>query len=130
MPTRSADVLRAAVAGLLLAFSFPRLGHPALAWIALTPLLAALCAGRLRHAFLLGLLTGGIYFTGTLYWITRVMAVYGDLPAWLAVVVRRLAARYPETFEMALTEFWDPYAYQRSLDVEAEDREQLFGAGE
>jgi apolipoprotein N-acyltransferase len=87
LPTRSADVLRAATAGLLLALSFPKFGHPALAWIALAPLLTALCAGTLRHAFLLGLLTGGIYFTGTLYWITRVMVVYGGLPPWIAVAV-------------------------------------------
>ena len=98
MPTRSADVLRAAVAGLLLAFSFPRLGHPALAWIALTPLLAALCAGRLRHAFLLGLLTGGIYFTGTLYWITRVMVVYGGLQGWIAVPVNAALIAYLALF--------------------------------
>jgi len=98
LPTRSADVLRAAVAGLLLAFSFPRLGHPALAWIALTPLLAALCAGRLRHAFLLGLLTGGIYFTGTLYWITRVMVVYGGLQGWIAVPVNAALIAYLALF--------------------------------
>ena len=33
----------------------------------------------LRRALLLGLATGVVYFTGTLYWITRVMAVYGGL---------------------------------------------------
>ena len=98
MLTRSADVLRAAVAGLLLAFSFPRFGHPALAWIALAPLLAALCAGRLRHAFLLGLLTGGIYFTGTLYWITRVMVVYGGLQGWIAVPVNAALIAYLALF--------------------------------
>jgi apolipoprotein N-acyltransferase len=96
--TRDADVLRAAIAGLLLAFSFPKFGHPAVAWIALTPLLAALCAGTLRHAFLLGLLTGGLYFTGTLYWITRVMVVYGGLQGWIAVPVNAALIAYLALF--------------------------------
>jgi apolipoprotein N-acyltransferase len=98
LPTRSADVLRAAVAGLLLALSFPKIGHPVLAWIALAPLLTALCAGTLRHAFLLGLLTGGIYFTGTLYWITRVMVVYGGLQGWIAVPVNAALIAYLALF--------------------------------
>ena len=98
MRTRSADVLRAAIAGLLLALSFPKFGHPALAWIALAPLLTALCAGTLRQSFLLGLLTGGIYFTGTLYWITRVMVVYGGLPVWIAVPVNAALIAYLALF--------------------------------
>lgn len=39
------------------------------------------------RAFLLGLTTGIVYFTGTLYWITRVMVVYGGLTAWVGVLV-------------------------------------------
>jgi apolipoprotein N-acyltransferase len=41
----------------------------------------------LRRAFNLGLVTGIVYFTGTLYWITRVMVVYGGLQRWVAVIV-------------------------------------------
>src|SRR5437773_1839620 len=77
----------ALVSGALLALSFPQYGHPAFGWIALAPLLVAIFRVPLRRAFLLGLLTGCVYFAGTLYWITRVMAVYGDLPAWVAVFV-------------------------------------------
>ena len=81
--------------------------------MALAPLLVALAGTTLRRAFLLGLVTGLVYFTGTLYWITRVMAVYGGLqpvvaalvngllilylalfPALFAVVVRRLVVSY------------------------------------
>jgi len=66
-----------------------------------------------RESFFLGLTTGVIYFAGTLYWITRVMAVYGGIstgvavilnaaliaylalfPALFAVVVRRLAVTH------------------------------------
>jgi apolipoprotein N-acyltransferase len=83
------------------------------AWVALAPLLAALGGTTLRRAFALGWICGAIYFTGTLYWITRVMAVYGGLqpvvatlvngllivylslfPALFAVVVRRLVVSY------------------------------------
>ena len=81
--------------------------------MALAPLLVALVGTTLRRAFLLGFVTGLVYFTGTLYWITRVMAVYGGLqpmvatlvngllilylalfPALFAVVVRRLVVSY------------------------------------
>jgi apolipoprotein N-acyltransferase len=81
--------------------------------VALAPLLAALGGVSLRRAFALGWVCGVVYFTGTLYWITRVMAVYGDLqplvatlvngllivylalfPALFAVVVRRLVVSY------------------------------------
>jgi apolipoprotein N-acyltransferase len=125
LPTRAFDYARASASGVLLALSFPKYGHPACAWIALTPLLVSLASNQprvpdrryrpLSTAFSLGLLTGVIYFTGTLYWITRVMAVYGGLsmpeavlinvaliayqalfPAVFAIVVRRLVlARGP-----------------------------------
>src|SRR5947209_3776176 len=60
--------------------------------------LTAVSAGRLRHAFLLGLLTGGIYFTGTLYWITRVMVVYGGLQGWIAVPLNAALIAYLALF--------------------------------
>jgi apolipoprotein N-acyltransferase len=42
--------------------------------------------------------TGVVYFTGTLYWITRVMAVYGALPQWVAVLVNALLIAYLALF--------------------------------
>jgi apolipoprotein N-acyltransferase len=77
----------ASASGVLLALSFPKFGHPAVGWIALAPLLVALSGGTLQRAFTLGLLTGAIYFTGTLYWITGVMATYGDMARWVAVLI-------------------------------------------
>jgi hypothetical protein len=107
LPSRSFDYAWAAASGVLLALSFPKYGHPALAWIALTPLLVAL-AGRsrvasrpsftLRRAFLLGLVTGVVYFIGTLYWITQVMAVYGGLQQWVAVLVNAALIAYLALF--------------------------------
>ena len=99
--------MRAALAllsGLLLALSFPRFGHPALAWVSLAPLLVALTLaahnGATRwHTFRLGYITGLGYFCGTLYWLSLVMAQYGGLSivvagllafglaAWLSVFV-------------------------------------------
>ncbi len=38
-------------------------------------------------AFLLGLVTGAVYFAGTLYWITDVMITFGGLPGVVAVLV-------------------------------------------
>jgi apolipoprotein N-acyltransferase len=85
--TSRVDVALAMVSGALFVLSFPKFGHPAFGWIALTPLLVALSGATLRRAFLLGLATGVIYFTGTLYWITGVMAVYGGLQTWVAVLI-------------------------------------------
>jgi apolipoprotein N-acyltransferase len=85
--TSRADFTLATVSGVLLVLSFPNFGHPAFAWIALTPLLVSLSGAPLRRSFLLGLTTGIIYFTGTLYWITQVIAVYGGLQTWVAVLI-------------------------------------------
>ena len=96
--TRSLDFALAASSGVLLAFSFPRVGHPALGWIALAPLLVALERGSLIRAFTLGLVAGAVYFTGTLYWITRVMVVYGDLQTIVAVLVNAALIAYLALF--------------------------------
>jgi apolipoprotein N-acyltransferase len=92
------DVALAMVSGALLVLSFPKFGHPAFGWIALTPLLVAVSGAALRRAFLLGLATGVIYFTGTLYWITGVMAVYGGLQTWVAVLINGALIAYLALF--------------------------------
>jgi apolipoprotein N-acyltransferase len=108
LSTRAFDYARASASGVLLALSFPKYGHPACAWIALTPLLVSLTSHQpripdrryrpLSTALSLGLLTGAIYFTGTLYWITRVMAVYGGLPMPVAVLVNAALIAYQALF--------------------------------
>jgi apolipoprotein N-acyltransferase len=52
----------------------------------------------LRRAFTLGLLAGVVYFTGTLYWITHVMAMYGGLSMWAAVPVNAALIAYLALF--------------------------------
>jgi apolipoprotein N-acyltransferase len=39
------------------------------------------------RSFWFGFIAGVIFFTGTLYWITRVMSVYGGLQLWVAVMI-------------------------------------------
>ena len=39
-----------------------------------------------------------VYFTGTLYWLTRVMALYGGLPAWVAVILNAALVAYLALF--------------------------------
>jgi apolipoprotein N-acyltransferase len=90
----------------LLALSFPKYGHPAFAWIALTPLLVALArlpAGPrpYRRAFALGLLTGAIYFAGTLYWLVETMTTFGGLPTLVAVFAAFLLVAYLSLFPAA-----------------------------
>ncbi len=77
--------------------------------MALAPLLVSLQRTTLRDAFFLGLLTGLIYFTGTLYWISNVMAVYGGLPMPVAVLINGLLIAYlslfPAVFAMVVSRF-------------------------
>ena len=110
--------LLAALSGALLALSFPKFGHPAIAWVALVPLLIAL-GGRprptLRRAFGLGVMAGLVSFAGLLYWITTVMTTYGGLSWVVAAAVNALLVGYlalfPGLFAVAVvrgTEAGDP----------------------
>jgi apolipoprotein N-acyltransferase len=94
------DYALALVSGALLALSFPRYGHPAFAWIALVPLLVALATKRqpARRAFLLGLTSGFIYFTATLYWTGTVIRTFGGIPLPAAVLGVILLALYQGFF--------------------------------
>ncbi|HEY7287821.1 MAG TPA: hypothetical protein VH497_20370, partial [Vicinamibacterales bacterium] len=88
----------AAASGVLLALSFPRYGHPVFAWVALAPLLFALVRTPRPRAFLFGFIAGVIFFAGTLYWITGVMAVYGGLQIWIAVLINAGLILYLSVF--------------------------------
>ena len=92
---RHVSVILAAASGLLLVFSFPRVGHPFVAWLALVPLLLAVVRARsLGAAFGHGLLAGAVFFAGTVYWIAAVMADYGGLATATAWVVHLLLVAY------------------------------------
>lgn len=105
--SRFFDLACSAASGVLLVLSFPRVGHPAWAWIALVPLLLAVVRARsVARGFACGLVAGAVYFAGTIYWIPRVMEEYGGLPAPLAWVVHLLLvavlATFPAAFGAAL----------------------------
>ena len=98
--------LLALASGLLLILSFPQIGHPAVGWLALVPLLVAVIGVAPVRAFTLGLLTGFVHFAGTIYWIADVMVVYGGLsrvvawPVHLAFVA--YLALYPALFALVI----------------------------
>jgi apolipoprotein N-acyltransferase len=102
------DYLFALFSGALLALSFPRYGHPAIAWIALVPLLLALTGWRdgttrLRgqpplRAFLLGLTAGVVYFAGTIYWTGTVVRTFGGAATPVALLAMVLLAAYLALF--------------------------------
>jgi apolipoprotein N-acyltransferase len=94
--------LLAALSGVLLALSFPRFGHGAVAWVALLPLLLALREAAPGRAFRLGYLTGFVASLGLLYWTALVVVQYGGLARPVATAVMVLlcgaVALFPATF--------------------------------
>ena len=89
---------------MLLALSFPRYGHPAIAFVALVPLLVSLSgwSGRTdalpgvstSRGFLLGLLAGFIHYAGTVYWTGATVSTFGGIPPIVGVLVAGLLALY------------------------------------
>lgn len=76
------------LSGVLLAVSFPRIGHGYLAWVAYIPLIAFVYKSKnAGHAFLGGFVAGAIEIFLLMIWIPGVMLRYGGLStalAWLA----------------------------------------------
>lgn len=93
----SVSFAAAIASGLFLALSFPRYGHPIVAFVALAPLLVALSgwtgrAGSARgvstwKGFRLGLTSGIILFAGTVYWTGMTVQTFGGLSWPVAVLV-------------------------------------------
>jgi len=94
------DFVLALLAGALLALSFPKFGHPAFAWIAVAPLLVAVThrPQPRRRAFALGLASGIVYFTGTLYWLVETMTTFGGLSTWQAALAAAVLIAYLSLF--------------------------------
>jgi apolipoprotein N-acyltransferase len=86
-------VVAGALSGALLVLSLPKPDLYPLAWIAAAPLLIVI--GRARSAaqtVLTSYIAGVIFFSGTCYWITETMVIYGGLSAPSAVCVGALFA--------------------------------------
>ena len=54
-----------------------------------------------RRSFFLGLLTGAVYFSGTLYWLVETMTTFGGLSSPVAVVAAGLLVAYLALFPAA-----------------------------
>lgn len=84
LPTLSETGL-AVLSALLLVVSFPDFNVWPLAWIALAPLFVAVARQpQTGRSFLLGWLTGTLYFYGSCYWLTYSPIRYGGIPAPVA----------------------------------------------
>ncbi|MDY6989393.1 MAG: apolipoprotein N-acyltransferase [Thermodesulfobacteriota bacterium] len=74
------DAGLAAVSGLLLSASFPKVDCPFLAWVAFLPLFHAIKGKSPQVSFKIGFLAGLVHYATLLYWIAGVMETYGQLP--------------------------------------------------
>ncbi|MGZ4789521.1 MAG: apolipoprotein N-acyltransferase [Terriglobales bacterium] len=89
--------LLAAVSGALQIAVFPLPNLAFLCWVAIAPLLFALVrAGRdfegrgwpaFKRGFLLGFVSGTIYYAGSCYWVYEVMRNYGGISGFIAVLI-------------------------------------------
>ncbi|MGD1971680.1 MAG: apolipoprotein N-acyltransferase, partial [Desulfobacterales bacterium] len=106
MRTDRTNMMLAAVSGLLLTASFPKLGLDWLAWFALVPLLVALADLPARESFRIGFIAGLVHYLTLLYWVVPVMRTYGYLPWYLSIAILFLFAAvlalFPAFFSMAL----------------------------
>jgi apolipoprotein N-acyltransferase len=75
--------------------------------VALTPLVIAIAQCRpaaargLNRPFVFGLVTGGVHFAGTLYWLVETMTTFGGLSIALAVLAAFLLVAYLALFPAA-----------------------------
>ncbi len=84
--------------GLLLTFSFPKFGHPLVAWVALLPLLSLVATNTPRACFSLGWFAGVCHGLSLLYWITFVVNHYGNLALPVSMGVCFLLVAYLAIF--------------------------------
>ncbi|MDQ3667838.1 MAG: apolipoprotein N-acyltransferase [Acidobacteriota bacterium] len=82
------DGVAALASSVLLILSFPNFGYWPVAWLGLVPLLVVIALrpspGR---SFLLGWLTGAVFFYGSCHWLTYSMIHYGGIPRWAAYLL-------------------------------------------
>jgi len=89
--------LLAVISGVLQILIFPLPNLAFLCWIALAPLLFALIRGGMnlggrgwpafKHGFLLGLVSGVIYYAVSCYWMGEVMYNYGGISRFVAALI-------------------------------------------
>src|SRR2546421_70422 len=86
-PTR-VEVSLAVLSAVLLIFSFPDFSLWPLAWVGLAPLFLVVARRPERgSSFLLGWMTGTLFFYGSCYWATYPMIRYGHIPTPVAYLL-------------------------------------------
>ncbi len=88
------DIILALSSGILLVLGFPPTDLYPLTWIALVPLLIALYEKGVKTSFFLGMLTGFVFYSGTIYWVFHSMYFYGNIPAILSSLLLVLLCSY------------------------------------
>ncbi|HUK99329.1 MAG TPA: apolipoprotein N-acyltransferase, partial [Nitrospirota bacterium] len=120
-----ANLVLAISSGILLAVAFPTFDFHLLIWVALVPFFFALRGKTTKHGFWLGGITGIVFFTGTIYWVTNSVHFYGGIPlipaslitlllcAFLALYISIFGAaashfkrHYPSVFFLVMPAFW------------------------
>jgi apolipoprotein N-acyltransferase len=107
-PPFLSNISLAILSGLLLVFSFPDWSFSTLAWIGVAPLiLASARERRTWRSFLLGLVTGTVFYLGSSYWVTYSMRHYGGMPLWASylagVLIAMILALFTGLFSMVLS---------------------------
>ncbi|MBI5675032.1 MAG: apolipoprotein N-acyltransferase [Nitrospirae bacterium] len=87
MQINKKDIILSIFSGILLIAGFPPFDLYPLAWVALVPLLISLWEKEARASFMLGGLTGFIFFLGTIYWVFNSMFNFGHVPATLSALI-------------------------------------------
>ena len=82
------------MSGVLSALAFPKIGLAFLVWVSLISLLFALAKKRPGQSFLLGLISGFVFYGILLYWVPSVPAHYGGLSPVLSLLVYLLLALF------------------------------------
>ncbi|MGD2187476.1 MAG: apolipoprotein N-acyltransferase [Desulfobacterales bacterium] len=106
MKSDKKNMLLAALSGLLLTGSFPKIGLDWLAWFALIPLFTAIANLSAKESFRIGFIAGLVHYLTLLYWVVPVMRTYGYLPLYLSFAILFLFAAvlalFPAVFSMVL----------------------------
>jgi apolipoprotein N-acyltransferase len=103
----------AAASGLLLAAAFPTVDLHFLAWFALVPLFLAINGQSVKTGFWLGGITGLVYFSGTVFWVSNSIHFYGGIALLPAALITLLLcaylALYPALFGAAAVHMSNNY---------------------
>jgi len=101
------DWIGAVLSAALLILAFPNFELWPLAPVGLVPLLLVVAVRpHPWRSFLLGWLTGTVFFYGSCHWLTFSMVNYGGIPQWLAYIlllpIPLLVGLFPATFALVL----------------------------